>query len=298
MGGGGMEFRQLKYFLTVAEEGQITKAAERLHITQPPLSQQLILLERELGVKLLERNRKQVTLTEAGHVLHKRAEQMLELMRVTTDEIREVAEGVNGKLTIGTITSSGRSILPEHIQEFHKLYPKVSFDLRQGETHSILELLQAGIIELGIVRFPFDFTLYDFIALPEEPMVAVAKPPVFGESRGGSVRLDELRSEALLIHRRHENIILEYCHQMGFEPDILCTSDDITPLLIWARLGLGIAIVPQSSVHIFVGSALCVRQITSPLITTTRAVIWHKKRVLSPVAARFVEMFREPDEKT
>lgn len=288
-----MEFRQLKYFLAVAEEGQITKAAKRLNITQPPLSQQLILLERELGVKLIERNKKKLSLTEAGYALRNRAEQILELMRTTVNEIQEVAEGVSGKLVIGTITSSGRSIIPEHIQQFHKLYPKVSFDLRQGETKIILDLLHAGIIELGIVRFPFDLNLYDFIALPEEPMVAVAVPAVFAGISRGSLQLDQLRSKPLLIHRRHEAIILEYCQQMGFEPNILCTSDDITPLLIWAKLGIGVAIVPQSSVRLFGKSSLMVSAITQPVITTTRAVIWDKKRTMSSAAARFIEIFKD-----
>ncbi|SDM51727.1 transcriptional regulator, LysR family [Dendrosporobacter quercicolus] len=287
-----MEFRQLRYFLAVAEEGQITKAAKRLNITQPPLSQQLILLEQELGVKLLERNKKQISLTEAGYLLQTRAEQILELAKTTMNDIQEVSEGVKGKLMIGAITSSGRSIIPEHIQQFHQLYPRVSFDLKQGETRKILELLNAGLIELGIVRFPFDSEIYDFITLPEESMVAVAAPGIFEPAAEPNLRLDDLRNENLLIHRRHETIILEYCHQMGFEPFILCTSDDITPLLIWANLGIGVAIVPKSSVSLLAGDSLKVREISSPLLTTTRAVIWHKKRSLSPVAARFIELFK------
>ncbi|MDU4962205.1 MAG: LysR family transcriptional regulator [Sporomusaceae bacterium] len=287
-----MELRQLRYFLAVAEEGHITKAAERLHITQPPLSQQLILLERELGVKLLERDKKRIALTEAGHALRKRAEQMLELMRTTLIEIEEVAAGVSGTLMIGAITSSGRSIIPSCLQRFHAFYPKVSFDLRQGDTLAILELLQAGIIELGVVRFPFDGTAYDFIALPEEPMVAVATASVFPDGSEAGLALDQLRSEPLLIHRRHEISVLDYCRQMNFEPRILCTSDDITPLLILAERGTGVAIVPQSSVHLFAGSPLLVRAITQPLIVTVRAVIWRKKRMLSPVAAAFIEMLQ------
>ena len=287
-----MEFRQLRYFLAVAEEGQITKAAKRLNITQPPLSQQLILLERELGVKLIERNKKQICLTEAGYLLQSRAEQILELVKTTVNDLQDVSDGVKGKLMIGTITSSGRSIIPEHIQFFHKRYPKISFDLKQGETRKILELLNSGIIELGIVRFPFDSETYDYITLPDEPMVAVAAPGVCEQSAEQNLRLDDLRDEDLLIHRRHETIILEYCQQMGFQPSILCTSDDITPLLIWANLGIGVAIVPKSSVHLLAGSSLKVREITSPLLTTTRAVIWHKKRSLSSIASRFIELFK------
>ena len=114
-----MEFRQLKYFLAVADEGHITKAAQRLNITQPPLSQQIILLENELGVQLFQRSKKQVVLTEAGRALQNRAEQIVSLMKTAVDEVQEAADGLRGKLTIGTITSSGRSLLPEYIQKYH-----------------------------------------------------------------------------------------------------------------------------------------------------------------------------------
>ncbi|SDE95480.1 LysR family transcriptional regulator [Sporomusa acidovorans] len=288
-----MEIRQLKYFLAIAEAGQITKAAARLHITQPPLSQQMILLEKELGVQLIERTKKHITLTESGYILQNRAEQILELIHTTMDEIREAANGISGKLTIGTITSSGRSLIPEFIQKFHQTYPKISFDVRLGDSRRILELLNAGVIEIGLVRLPIDISLYNYISLPQENMVIVALPDAIKSEDKETLSFDKIKNYPLLIHRRYETIISDYCSQAGFEPNVLCTSDDTTSLLIWAKLGLGIAIVPETTVNLLQDSPLLVQKPTSPAIVTVAAVIWLKKHTLSTAAAHFLEMFKE-----
>jgi len=290
-----MELRQLKYFLAVAEEGQITKAAERLHITQPPLSQQIILLEKELGVQLLQRTKKRIQLTEAGRVLHKRSEQIIELIHATIDEVKEAAVGISGKLTFGTITSSGRSLIPEYIQKFHHMYPMVNFDLRQGDSRRILELLDAGIIEIGIIRLPVDPSLYNYLVLPEENMVMVAAPEVIELKDGENLQLEKFKGKSILINRRYEPLFTDYCQRTGFEPHILCNSDDVTSLLIWAKMGLGIAIVPEAAIHLLQGSSLFVRKITSPAIVTTSAVVWLKRHSLSAAATHFIEMFREAE---
>lgn len=285
-----MDLRQLKYFLAVAEEGQITKAAKRLNITQPPLSQQLILLEKELGIRLFDRDKKKLRLTEAGNILQRRATQMMELMKITVNEIQEATDGISGRLTIGTITSSGGSLLPNHIQEFHKCYPKVTFQLHQGETKKILELLNIGVIEIGLVRFPFDYERYNFLILPEESMVVAANAGLL-QSDTASLQLSQLAGQPLLLHQRHVPMITEHCRQSGFDPTILCTSDDITPLLIWANLGLGIAIVPKSAIDLFKGASLEFYAIDPPAIKTTGAVIWSKDRPLSAAATHFIALF-------
>jgi DNA-binding transcriptional LysR family regulator len=286
-----VDFRQLKYFLAVAEEGQITKAAKRLNVTQPPLSQQLILLEKELGIQLFERGKKHIRLTEAGHILRNRAEQMMELMKTVENELQETTNGISGRLSIGTITSSGNSLLPERIQKFHQCYPKVSFHVRQVETVKILELLDAGVIEIGIVRFPVDSARYDYILLPAEPMVVAASAHIF-QFTAATLELSQLIDHPLLIHQRHQFMISEHCRQAGFEPRILCTSNDITPLLIWANLGIGIAIVPASAINLLPGSSLAFHEIANPLLRTTSAVIWLRKRSLSVAAAHFIALFR------
>ena len=286
-----MDLHQLKYFLAVAEEGQITKAAKRLNVTQPPLSQQLILLEKELGIHLFDRGQKRIRLTEAGNILERRAKQIMELMTTTVNELQEATDGIGGRLAIGTITSSGGSLLPGFIQKFHQHYPKVTFHLRQGETAKILELLNVGIIEIGFVRFPVDRKLYDFLILPEEAMIFAANDDML-QPANKPVEISQLMGKPLLVHHRHVATVSEYCRQAGFDPTILCMSDDISPLLTWANWGLGIAIVPESASNLLPGSTLHFYKMASPAIKTTSAVIWSKKHPLSAAANHFIELFR------
>ena len=197
-----MEFRQLKYFLAVAEEGLIVKAAERLNITQPPLSQQLLSLEEELGTQLFIRSKKHIQLTKSGQILKRRAEQMMELMNAAVNEIQEADTGVCGRLSIGVITSFGVGLLPGQIASFHERYPNVTFDLHQGDTQKIMELLQIGIIELGLVRAPFNMEVFDFKLLPQEEMVLAAKAELFPKG-AVPISFSLLDKQPLLLHNRH-----------------------------------------------------------------------------------------------
>lgn len=287
-----MEFRQLKYFLSVAEEGLITKAANRLHITQSPLSQQMLLLEKELGVRLFQRTKKHISLTEAGCVLKRRAEQILDLIQLTTNEVRETGNGVRGKLTIGILNSSGRLLLPQYIRKFHQTYPLVSFDLRQGDTQHILDQLNSHLIDIGFVRLPVDSSLYEHIAIPSEGMIMVT-PAQISDTNPEKVHLTHLKNHPLLIHRRYESIITDYCREQGFEPAIFCVSDEIVPLLTWASLGLGTAIVPEFAINLLPNSSLIIKKIAEPVISTSSALIWRKNETLPAAANHFINIFLE-----
>lgn len=287
-----MDFRQLKYFLAVAEEGQITKAAQRLHVTQPPLSQQLILLEKELGVQLFERGKKHIRLTEAGRVLRNRAAQMMELKKTILNELQETATGISGTLFIGTVPSYAGSLLPEQIRKFHQRYPRVTFQLRQGETLKILELLNVGIVEIGIVRAPVAYEQYDCILLPEEDMVFAATSAMLAKD-SGPITLKQLINKPLMAHHRFAGPMLtELCRNEGFEPTILCMSDDIVPLLLWANLGLGIALVPESAANVLPGSSLSFHKLATAPFKSTSAIVWPKKQPLSAAAEHFIDLFR------
>lgn len=287
-----MELRQLIYFLTIAEEEQITKAAKHLHITQPPLSQQMLALEKELGVQLFRRTKKRIFLTEAGIVLKRRAAQILELVQLSTDEVREATDGLRGKLTIGIINSSGRLLLPEVVHLFHQKYPFVTFDLRQGTTPHIMELLNSHLIDVGFVRLPIDKSTFDSVAVPVEKMVMVVHQD-FLKPTVQTVDLMQLKNYPLLVHRRYESTIIDYFHNENEEPSILCTSDEILPLLTWALRGLGIAIVPEFSVNLLSNPALIVRELRQPAVSNTSALIWRKNELLPAAATHFIELFRD-----
>lgn len=287
-----MDIRQLKYFLAVAEDGLITKAAKRLNITQSPLSQQMLLLEKECGVKLFQRSKKQMKLTEAGLVLKRRAEQILSLTKLAENEVKETAKGFQGKLTIGIINSSGNLFLPDVIQHFHKMYPLVSFDLRQYDSQKIQELLNTHIIDIGFVRFPINSNDFDCIKLPQENMLMVSNSEnILKEVKENNII--DLREKPLLIHRRYETLIIDYFQKLDIEPKILCTSDEIVPLLTWAYRGLGVAILPEFAQNFLTNTSLFVKKVKEPVVTTTSALIWRKNETLPAVAKNFIECFRK-----
>ena len=286
-----MDIRQLKYFLAVAEEGLVTKAAVRLHITQSPLSQQIIILEKELGTPLFVRTKKHLYLTEAGKVLKRRAEQILALDKNTIKEVRDTAQGIRGKLAIGIINSSGRSFLPEIIREYIQLYPHISFDLQQGDTNHILELLDSHLLDVGFVRLPIDDFLYNIIPVPAENMILAALPESLA-TKDEELSILVLKDKPLLVQRRYLSCVSAFFHQNDLEPHILCTSDEIIPLLTWALAGLGVAIVPEFSSPLLQGSSLLVRKIIQPLGTDSSALVWRKNTVLSAAVEHFITLFR------
>ena len=283
-----MDIRQLKYFQAIAEEGQISKAAKRLNIAQPPLSQQLKLLETELGVILVERGPRQIRLTEAGRLLQDRAAQLLELMKATTSELQDLGSGAKGSLTIGAVASAGATFLPDRIRSFHQQYPQVTFQFWEGSTARILELLQNGVIEIGIARAIFDPGLFHSYILQSEPLVAAQNHSICPTWKSDSVAVSELADKPLLIHRSNEAIISDCCRNHGFEPRILCRGDDIRTLLVWADAGIGVAIVPRSIVGLVPSQGLTYAEIADASLVIRKAIIWHKNRYLSTCAKNFM----------
>ncbi|MDP4090275.1 MAG: LysR family transcriptional regulator [Bacillota bacterium] len=292
-----MDIRQIKYFLAVAEEGQITAAARRLNMAQPPLSYQIKALEEELGVKLFERGNKSLQLTEAGSILRMRGEEILELTKSTIEELKELNKGFQGTLNIGTVASSGAAILPQLITGFHSKYPRVSFRLWEGDTFRIVELLNGGIVEIGIIRTPFNSEAYECVFLQDElmkdPMAAVCNDSWSMGEGSVSISFKELRDKPLIIHHRYEEKITEACRTKGFEPAVLCRSDDIRSMISWAGSGLGIAIVPKSTVNLAETLKLKFWEIDEPSLETSVAVVWRKNRYLSSVARHFVENLKD-----
>jgi DNA-binding transcriptional LysR family regulator len=285
-----MDIKQLRYFWTIAEEGSITGAAKRLYMTQPSLSQQLKLLEDELGVKLLQRGHRRVRLTEAGHLLKERAEQVLEILHTTSVELKEVHEGAKGTLSIGTIASAGVTLLPSLIRIFHETYPKVRFQMWEGDTYRILDLLDNGIIEIGIARSVFDQDEYNAIDLPPEPMIVAVSQKTFPEQSVRSIALDELSGKPLLLHRSNIAMITECCQKYGFEPEILCSGDDVRSLLVWANEGIGLAIVPRSALGLAPHQRLKYLEISDSPLVIKKSVIWRRERSLSSPAQHFLKV--------
>lgn len=286
-----MDIRQLAYFLAIAEEKNISRAAERLHIAQPPLSQQLKLLENELGVKLMERSTRKIEITDVGETLQHRAKQILELVEATVKEVTDINKGLQGMLSIGSIASVGATFLTKVLYDFHKSYPGINFKIIDEDTEKITELLNSGVIDIGIVRTPVNKEVFDYISLGDDPVVAISDS--FNFSSGQKlIKLTDLHNRQLILQRRYEKNIVNLCRDLGFEPKVLCRSNDVRTILMWASLGMGTAILPSVCTSLITNENLTYYEIDEPSLKIGTAVIWPKKRYLSSASRHLLEVFK------
>jgi len=286
-----MDIRQLRYFLAISEEKTLTAAAARLHVAQPALSYQLRALEEELGVELVRRGPRSLRLTEAGELLRRRAEQLVSLADSAREEVADYGRGGSGVLSLGVISSCGRVVPSAWTARFAREHPGVRFELHEGNTYALLELLERGVVELAVVRTPFPHAGLGFRYAREEPMAAGFTPENAPACAGEKVRIQELSGRPLVFYRRFEALIGEAFAEAGAEPRVLCLNDDARTTRQWARAGLGIALAPYSALAAPGGEGLTVREVDCPALVTRLALVWVKARRLSAAAEAFAEAF-------
>lgn len=290
-----MDIRQLLYFTTIAEEGSISAAAKKLHLSQPPLSYQMKLLEEELHLPLIERSARGIALAEAGRVLYKRAQGILELSELTRKEMLAMASGFTGTLHIGTVSSSGASLLGWRIPAFHQKYPQIGFAIHEGNTFELMEMLESGLIELAIVRTPFHNDQLNCLYLSPEPMIAAGAASFFpaGMPSGQPISLELLGHAPVILYRRFEKILLSLCEQKGITPQVFCIADDARTTLMWAEAGLGVAVVPQSAYRIMPHHNMVYGELSEEDLHTRIAAVCKKGCSLSWAAQQFLEIFAQ-----
>ena len=290
-----MNSRQLYYFTVIAETGSFTAAARTLGLSQPPLSKQIMMLEEELGVRLLTRGARKTELTEAGTYLYARAKDILSMMDSAAGELENFPSSVKGVLKLGTISSSGNFLTGKHgfLTSFCRLHPHVRFEVSEGNTYELLEKLKNGIIECAVVRTPFNTDGFVCVYGQPEPLMAVGIPAWFQNLPGGKVRLTDLSGKPLIQYRRFDSIISLAFQNAGMQQDSFCRSDDARTCLQWAGTGLGVALVPQSISQMENGLGLTAREIDSEDTVTRMAAIYKKNGYVSNIAREFVEDFEQ-----
>lgn len=292
-----MDIKQLRYFLTIANEGQITRAAHKLHMAQPPLSHQLKLLEQELDVLLIERNGRKLELTKAGKVLYEKAEILLRQIEETVKEVGETGKGLRGDLAIGCVKSYFAQ-LPERIRRFREQYPLVTFQLRSGDSFRLAEYLRDREVELAIVRLPLEMNDFSSLPLPDEPYIAVVPEQWVEEPSRESILLEDLAKMPLLLLHRISGIgqyetVVNHFKDHGFNPNIVCECPDAAMLLDLVSAGVGASVLPQSTLSTPSPPGRRILTIEGPELISESAVIWLKDRYLSKNAEYFIEMFRK-----
>lgn len=240
-----MELYQLTYFLEVARQKNFTRAAERLNLAQPALSQQMKNLEAELGAALFVRGRRQTLLTAAGEALLPRAEALLAQAEAAKQTVAEVADLRGGRLVIATIPSVSACWLPAVIRRFRAAHPKVELVLMEESSGRVGELVESGRAELGLLQLPVNDTVFAIRELAREPFVllAAATHPV---ARQKTVRLAALAGEPFVFYKgRARDTALSACREAGFEPRVACESGELETVRALVAAGLGLAIVPR-----------------------------------------------------
>lgn len=286
-----MDIRQLRYFIVIAEEKNISQAARKLHMSQPPLSQQLKQMEEELKIELVHREGKRLRLTEAGEKLYHHAVQITKQMEEGMEEVKEIGDGLKGSLKIGVNTLSEMS-LSNLLFAFKENYPQVIYEIHQNESGQLLQLLRERVIDLAVIRFPVQSEEFASFMLKREPFYFVSR-----EKWRGSVSLESIASESLVLPSTKGqglyDYILQTFAQRGHEPNIVCASSDLTLLSRLVQQGFGATLVPESAMHIFSGADVHAYLVDDENLTTQYGVAWMKKYYLSKVAKRFLEMYME-----
>lgn len=287
-----MDLKQLIYFVTIVEEGNITAASKRLYISQPALSNQLKVMEEDLGTSLMNRGSRKITLTNAGKIMYRKAKHILELTESMHKEITDYTNGLIGTLKIGIISIGDGTLLNGKLVKFTKENPLIKYELYERNTFEILELLSNGIIDLGIVRTPFNTKGLDVQYWDREPIIALYNSNYDFSNDTNTISVKDLKDKPLTIIRMLEQIITLACLDEGFEPNIFCLNDDLSVAILWAEAGLGIALVPISALNLKTHESLSYKIIDESSFCTQSALITVKGRYLSTIAKKFLRMAR------
>ena len=288
-----MELRVLRYFLTVAREENITKAAEVLHVTQPTLSRQLSQLEEELGARLFERGARRITLTDAGLLLRRRAQELLALAGKTERELAAQGAPLAGEISLGCGVLESVRVLARLMGGFSALHPGVSFELFTGTADEIRERMDRGLTDVGLLLEPVSMDSYEFIRLGvRESWVAVMRPddPLAAQE---SVTAADLAARVLILPQREavRNELASWFGELCPSLRIRYTSNISTNAAILAQKGFGILVVIAGSLPFLDESKLVMRPL-SPALCSSSILAWKRGVPLSRAAESFIEYAR------
>lgn len=284
-----MELRVLRYYLVVAREENITRAANILYITQPTLSRQMAELEEELNVKLFERTNRKISLTEAGILFRRRAEEIVSLADKTAQEFKNSDNELMGLVSIGTGVSAVVSEnLPDLLQKYAKKYPQVRFELRTGSANTIKDQLDNGLLDIGILMEPVEVEKYDFIRLPKKDVWGILMPENDPLSQKSVITPEDLISLPLIVSWRiNEREAKAWFGTTLDKLNIFCTYDLIDNAALLVERGLGYAFVIEGALSHLAG--LVFRPL-SPEVSNTSVLVWKKYQPANRAVQNFIEL--------
>ena len=282
-----MEIRVLKYFLMVSREENITKAANLLHITQPTLSRQLRQLEEELDVKLFDRGTHNITLTEEGMLLKRRAQEIVSLAEKTKQEFNKEKDNLTGEIAIGCGEIHGMNILSEIMNSFREEYPLVTYEIYSGNADIIKEKIENGTLDMGLLIEPVDISKYEFVRIPikEEFGLFVRKDSPLTSKE--YITPEDLLNLPIISPKRNlvQNEISSWFGDYAEEINIISTYNLMYNATIMVEKNLGVLIGIKLDVKYKDLSFIPLK----PKIELGSVLAWKKSQRFSPVIKEFIE---------
>ena len=288
-----MELRVLRYFLTVAQQGNITSAARLLHITQPTLSRQIRDLEEELGHPLFERNSHSISLTPEGLLLRRRAEEILDLVQKTEVELAQPDSVVAGDVYVGAGETIGAHFLTQAACILRKKYPDVHFHIFSGDGVDVCERLDKGLLDFGLLFDPVDQKKYSALRLPHQDVWGVLLRRDSPLSQKDAVSPEDLAGQPLIVSRQtlKRPFFLDWFGKNTEELNIVGTYNLIFNGSLMVEDGMGCAFSLAGLVNVSSPTGLCFRPL-EPRVEANIYLVWKKHQVFSRAAEKYLEELR------
>lgn len=289
-----MEIRVLKYFLTVAKIGNITKAANSMHLTQPTLSRQLADLEKELGQQLFTRGSKSVSLTPEGMILRKRAEEIIELVEKTEGEFSSIKDTVSGDIFIGSGETRSIKLIADVMKTLKKDYPKIKFHIVSGDSEDLSESLDKGLLDFCVFIEPFNFEKYDSLDLGVKDTWGILLRNDDPLAKKKNIKVEDLINLPLLVSRQvikktvENNIFLNWFGKDFEKLNIVGTYNLLYNAAIMTEDKIGYALGLDRLIADTIDSPLTFRPL-NPKLEVGVAVAWKKNQVFSKPAKLFLD---------
>jgi LysR family transcriptional regulator, transcription activator of glutamate synthase operon len=291
-----MDLRQLRYLVALAEEGSFTRAAASVHIAQPAVSQQIRRLEEELGLALVERTTRRVTLTDAGELLVIRARRVLSELEAAEKELQALSGMYAGHVTIGAMHTMGPVDLSLALALFTERHPNVQFTVREHSSEEMAEMLRVDELDLAFLSVTeriesHGLGLHQLVS--EELVVLLPRSHPLGGRR--EVRMAELADQHFISFRigaRLRELLMSAGRQARFEPRVTLESNDSQRVRQLVSRGLGVAILPRSDAE-RPGADVAVATLLEPALRRDITLAWREGRRHAPAAADFLELARE-----
>ncbi|BAZ15054.1 LysR family transcriptional regulator [Calothrix sp. NIES-4071] len=285
-----MELRHLRYFVTLAEELHFGRAAIRLHIAQPPLSQQIRQLEDELGFQLFHRTKRVVQLTEAGEVFLLEVQKIFKQLEQAVQTGRQTSRGEAGQLVIGFVSSTTYNVLPEILRKFRAEVPGVKLELHELTTDEQWRLLREGKIDIGFVRPPIEEPLFATETVYKEPLI-VALPEGHRLAKETSVSIKSLSNDDFILFPRTfspglHDAMINLCQQAGFYPKVTQEAIQMQTIVSLVAAQMGVAIVPSSLQHLQ-RTGVIYKPIEEFVTEVAINIIWRRNDI-SPTVQKFL----------